>query len=103
MRKILIIIFVLLALLPQILFAGQLTVIPVPAKCVQKKGVFTVDEKTSIVLLDDSEEMRNAVGVFKDLFSTAAGYSLFVSTAEIKENVIECRINPNLKRMNLIG
>ncbi len=97
MKRSLIIAVVLSVFIPQILFAGQLAVIPVPTKCVQKKGEFTVNERTGIVLFDDSKEMQNAVRVFKELFSAVAGYSLPVSIAEIKKNVIECHINPNLK------
>ena len=41
--------------------------------------------------------MRNAVAVFADLFSTAAGYPLNISTENGKENVIECYINESLK------
>lgn len=79
-------------------FAGGLNIIPVPTKCVAKKGVFLVDERTVILLPDNTEEMKNAVSVFIDLFSEAAGVSLSVSTDRqlVKSNVIQCAINSKI-------
>ena len=89
--------FVLLTCIPWFINAGELNIIPVPTKCVQKSGKFIVNEKTSIVLSDDNDDVRSATQVFTDLFSTAAGYQINVSARKEKENVIECKINPSLK------
>lgn len=97
MKNVLITILVLLGLNPCYLIAGELNIIPVPGKCIEKKGEFVVNERTRIVLSPNNEDMRNAVSVFVDLFSTAAGYPLNISTEKGKENVIECHINESLK------
>lgn len=102
MKNILITAYMLMMLYPYWLFAGELTIIPVPAKCVQKKSEFIVNRQTKILLREGAnEEMQNATEIFTGLFSTAAGYSLPISIANTNEpkNVIECRINRNLKNI----
>lgn len=101
-KNILITACILMILSPYWLFAGELTIIPVPTKCEQKKSEFIVDRQTRILLREGAnEEMQNATEIFTELFSTAAGYSLPISITNTNEskNVIECRINRNLKNI----
>lgn len=76
---------------------ASVSIIPIPQKCIEKKGAFTVNNKTMITLLVDNEEMRNAVSFWNDLFATAAGFSLGVSCTPRSTNVIRCKLNPSLK------
>ena len=71
-------------------FAGIGFHYPDAAKCIEKKGNFTVNDKTVITLSVDNEEMRNAVSFWNDLFDTAAGFSLEVSSTPRSSNVICC-------------
>ena len=67
-------------------------IVPMPRKCVEKKGYFTVNEKTVIALPEESDSLLNAVSVWNDLFATAAGFSLKISTSAPANNVIRCRL-----------
>lgn len=40
---------------------ASVSIIPMPQKCIEKRGNFTVNDKTVITLSVDNEEMRNAV------------------------------------------
>lgn len=75
---------------------ASVSIIPNPQKCIEKKGSFTVNEKTVITLSVDNEEMRNAVAFWSDLFATAAGFPLEVSSTTRSSNVIRCRLNASL-------
>ena len=77
------------------LLHASVSVIPMPQKCVEKKGAFTLTEKTVIYLSTDNEEMREAVAVWNDLLTTAAGFCLEITSAPTKfSNAISCRLNP---------
>lgn len=75
---------------------ASVSIIPMPQKCIEKRGNFTVNDKTVITLSVDNEEMRNAVSFWNDLFDTAAGFSLEVSSTLRSSNVIRCRLNTAL-------
>lgn len=77
-------------------FAGIGFHYPDAAKVHRKRGNFTVNDKTVITLSVDNEEMRNAVSFWNDLFDTAAGFSLEVSSTPRSSNVIRCRLNTAL-------
>ena len=68
-----------------------LNLIPLPQECTVKKGVFTVDQNTKMVLSPDTPEMQDAVAVIKDVFSTAAGIKL--SGNAPNTNTINCKLN----------
>lgn len=70
--------------------------IPMPQKCVEKKGNFTINEKTVITLPEESESLCNAVSFWNDLFATAAGFRLKISTTTPKNNVIRCRLTDRI-------
>ncbi len=91
-------ILVCLLAITQVSFATGLNIIPVPTKCVAKKGEFTVNEQTVIALPNQTEEMKNAAMVFTDLFSTAAGFTLKVSDQQAfaKSNIIRCTLNSQI-------
>ena len=76
--------------------SATVSVIPLPQKCVEKKGTFTVNKETVIYLSVDNEEMRNAVAVWNDLMATAAGFQLEVMSTPRTSNVISCRLNNSL-------
>ncbi|MGM9701001.1 MAG: beta-N-acetylhexosaminidase [Prevotella sp.] len=76
---------------------AAVSVIPLPNKCTERKGNFRVNEKTTISLSTDTEEMRNAVAVLNDRFGKAAGFRLGVSTTAHTSNVIRCLLNPKMK------
>ncbi|MCC8145893.1 MAG: beta-N-acetylhexosaminidase, partial [Bacteroidales bacterium] len=73
-----------------------LNLVPIPAKIKTLSGEFTLDKNTQIVLSEDNESMRNAVGVFNSLMRRAAGYALKITTDQRSSNTIECRINPSI-------
>ena len=75
---------------------ASVSIIPMPQKCIEKRGNFTVNDKTVITLSVDNEEMRNAISFWNDLFDTAAGFSLEVSSIPRSSNVIRCRLNTSL-------
>ena len=75
---------------------ASVSIIPMPQKCIEKRGNFTVNDKTVITLSVDNEEMRNAVSFWNDVFDTAAGFSLEVSSTPRSSNVIRCRLNTAL-------
>ena len=68
-----------------------LNLIPLPQECTVKKGVFTVDQNTRIILSPDIPEMQDAVAIIKDLFSTAAGITLSGNAQH--SNTISCKLN----------
>ena len=74
---------------------ASVSIIPMPQKCIEKRGNFTVNDKTVITLSVDNEEMRNAVSFWNDLFDMAAGF-LEVSSTPRSSNVICCRLNTAL-------
>ena len=82
------------------LFSGvmqaSVSIIPMPQKCVEKKGTFTINKQTVIHLSTDNEEIRNALFIWNDRMATAAGFSLDVSPQSRTSNVIRCRINSSL-------
>ena len=75
---------------------ASVSIIPMPQKCIEKRGNFTVNDKTVITLSVDNEEMRNAASFWNDLFDMAAGFSLEVSSTPRSSNVICCRLNTAL-------
>ena len=75
---------------------ASVSIIPMPQKCIEKRGNFTVNDKTVITLSVDNEEMRNAVSFWNDLFDMAAGFSLEVSSTPRSSNEICCRLNTAL-------
>lgn len=89
-------IFILLLMLTAVTLRAAVSIVPMPAKCIEKRGHFTVNSKTVICLPDDSEGMRNAVSFFNDLFYTAAGYLLEVTDRVCAKNVIRCCLIPSL-------
>ena len=95
MKK-LILAFSLFATLLGSALQASVSIVPMPQKCIEKRGNFTVNDKTVITLSADNEEMRNAVSFWNDLFATAAGFSLEVSSTPRSSNVIRCRLNASL-------
>ena len=71
---------------------ASVSIIPMPQKCIEKRGNFTVNDKTVITVSVDNEEMRNAISFWNDLFDTAAGFSLEISSIPRSSNVIRCRL-----------
>lgn len=94
MKKILLI-FTLLAVGTAWLRA-EVSIVPMPRKCVEKKGVFRVNEKTVISLSVDNDEMRRAVSFWNGLFRQSAGFELKVSLDSRLSDVIRCRIDGSL-------
>lgn len=78
------------------LLQASVSIIPMPQKCVEKKGTFIINKETVICLPDDNQEMRDAVSFWNDLMATAAGFPLEVSSTPRSSNVIRCHINPSL-------
>ena len=68
---------------------ASLNLIPLPQEYNVRKGLFTFDRQTKMVLNPDTPEMRDAVAVMKELFSTAAGITLSGSGS----NTISCTLN----------
>ena len=75
---------------------ATVSIVPLPQKCVEKKGHFTITDKTMIYLTEETEEMLNAVSVINDLLKRSAGYQLNITSKPQKSNVIDCRINKNI-------
>ncbi len=71
-------------------------IIPQPTSCKVQSGTFEVTPTTKIILSKDDAKMRQAVVVLNDLFTTAAGFSLPVSTGKEGSNMVYCVINPKL-------
>ncbi|WP_288360067.1 beta-N-acetylhexosaminidase [uncultured Bacteroides sp.] len=89
----------LLILLSSALSQASVSVIPMPQKCVERKGAFVINEHTIISLPTDNEEMRAAISVWNDQMSVAAGFRLEVSASAARaSNMIRCRINPSLRK-----
>lgn len=83
---------------------ASVSIIPMPQKCVEKKGIFIINKETTIYLSDNNEETRNAVTLWNELMATAAGFQLEVSSIPRSSNVICCYINsslPNEEAYNL--
>lgn len=76
---------------------ATVSIIPLPQKCVERKGYFRLTPQTTIVISDDTEDMRNAVSVWNDLFYTMAGSSLKVVTEEKLSDVISCKLTSHIK------
>ena len=76
---------------------ARVSIIPLPQKCVEKKGTFDLNSMTVIRFSGDSKEMRNAVSVFNDLLSQSAGFSIPIVTEPRKNNVINCELVSDLK------
>lgn len=84
---------------------ASVSIIPMPQKCVEKKGIFIINKETTIYLSDNNEETRNAVTLWNELMATAAGFQLEVSSIPRSSNVIRCYINsalPNEEAYKLI-
>ncbi len=81
------------------LFSGLLhssvSIIPLPQKCTEKRGVFIINKETVINLSIDNREMRDAVAIWNNLLVTAAGFQLEVAPSR-SSNVICCRLNASL-------
>ena len=75
---------------------ASVSLIPMPQKCVEKKGHFTVNEKTVIALPDPKEETRISIAAWQDLFEKAAGFIPKVTTEKASSNVIRCVWNASL-------
>ena len=88
--------FISLLLLSFQAIAKTTYIIPLPQKCVGKKGYFTVNEKTMIILPEITDSLLNAVAVWRDLFKTATGYAPEITTEKRNSNVILCILNPSL-------
>ena len=87
----------LLLLLPlRIMAETSISIIPAPQKCVERKGHFTVNEKTVIMFPEITDSLLDAVDVWRDLFATAAGYTPEVTAGKTSSNVIRCVLNPTL-------
>lgn len=83
-------------LLSPYLSQASVSIIPMPQKCVEKKGVFTINNETTIYLSDDNKDMRSAITLWNDLMATAAGFQLKLSSKPKSSNVIRCHINSSL-------
>lgn len=76
---------------------ATVSIIPQPQKCVEKRGHFTVNDQTIIVLPSEDPDMLNAVSVWNELLTTAAGFKLQTTTAASrKSNIIACSLNNKL-------
>jgi hexosaminidase len=95
--KIKIVLFIFLISGIQMSYADQPGIIPIPQSYVIKKGVFTFDAKTKMVIQPDNPEMRNAVGLMQDLLKEAAGITLNITPRAITSNVVVCRISSEIK------
>lgn len=76
------------------LLDASVSIIPVPQKCIEKKGSFILNKETVINLSIDDEGMRDAVAIWNDLLATAAGFKLEIAPPR-SSNVIRCHINPS--------
>ena len=93
MKKI-IVSFLTLFLYSCLLYASA-SIIPLPQKCVEKKGSFILNKETVINLSIDNEEMRDAIAIWNNLLATATGFQLEVAPPR-SSNVIRCHINASL-------
>lgn len=75
----------------------EISVIPLPQKYELEKGVFEINSKTKVVLEPDNNEMRTAAGLLVDLFQSAAGFPLNITSKKEAKNVIICRIINDIK------
>ena len=76
---------------------AAVSIIPIPQKCVERKGNFIVNEKTTIVIPENDKDIRDAISVWNDLFTTAAGFPLEITTLKQKTNFIQCSLNASLE------
>ncbi|MDR1436693.1 MAG: beta-N-acetylhexosaminidase [Candidatus Symbiothrix sp.] len=74
----------------------KIDLIPAPEKIKINSGQFEIRPNTSIVLLSEDPEMKDAIAGFNNLLNRAAGYRLPVTTAPVSENAVICRINPSI-------
>lgn len=75
---------------------AAVSIIPLPQKCIEKKGYFRLTPQTTIMISDDTEEMRDAVSAWNDLFYTMTGVALKVTTEETFSNVISCKLTSHI-------
>ena len=75
---------------------SDLNLVPVPEKIKVNSGQFVIRSNTSIVLSSDNQEMKNAVAVFNNLLSKAAGFRLQITVSPAASNAIVCKINPSI-------
>ncbi len=75
---------------------NDVSIIPQPLSCKVQSGTFEITPATKIVLSKDDAQMRQAVSVLNELFTTAAGFSLPVSAGKEGNNTLYCVINPKL-------
>jgi len=75
---------------------SDLNLVPVPEKIKVNSGQFVIRSNTSIVLSSDNQEMQNAVAVFNNLLSKAAGFRLQITVSPAASNAIVCKINPSI-------
>ena len=57
-----------------------MSIIPKPQKCVERKGNFIVNEKTTIVIPENDKDIREAISGLNDLVTSAAGFPLEITT-----------------------
>lgn len=77
--------------------AQEINVIPAPQKYELEKGFFEFNSKTKVVLEQNNAEMRTAASLLIDLFQTAAGFPISISTGKQSGNVIICRLKKNIE------
>lgn len=70
----------------------EIGIIPIPQKYELGKGVFEIDPKTKVVLEPNNKEMQNAAALLIELFQTAAGFPMNISSKRESKNAIICRI-----------
>lgn len=76
---------------------ASVSVIPLPQKCLEKRGFFNINSKTVLYLSSDTEEMRDAVSFFNDLLNSSAGFSMKSVSKPAKSNVIHCKLVSDIK------
>ncbi|MDR3367109.1 MAG: beta-N-acetylhexosaminidase [Prevotellaceae bacterium] len=74
-----------------------LNLIPLPEKCAQQAGEFTVTPQTKIVLSTNNAQMQYAVARLNEQLQSAAGFSLAVTDRGAGDNTLTCTLNPKLK------
>ncbi|MDR2906901.1 MAG: beta-N-acetylhexosaminidase [Bacteroidales bacterium] len=75
---------------------NDLNLIPQPASCKALAGEFTITPSTKIVFAKHDESILQAVAVFNELLTSAAGFSLPITTGKGGSQTIFCVINPKL-------
>ncbi|AFD05462.1 beta-N-acetylhexosaminidase [Solitalea canadensis] len=71
-------------------------IIPKPQNLIPRKGEFVINAQTQIVLNNDDEQLKTAVGFFTDLIEPSTGFKLGYTSNKDK-NVIVFTLDPGMK------